>query len=501
MKKVIDFIRRYDMIITGDKVIAGISGGADSVCLFFVLLELKKEIGIELIAVHVNHGLRGEAADRDEEFVRNLCREYQVPLEVFAVNVESIAKKRKQSLEEAGRIVRREAFETTCRKYGGTKIALAHHQNDNAETLLMNLARGTGLKGLGGIRPVNGKFIRPLLCLSRGEIEAFLAEKNQEFCTDATNADTEYTRNRLRHLVIPVLEQQVNSQAVRHMNETMEYMREIQDYMEVQTQILYDKCVSRTGDSACLIHKSGLENHPDILKKMVIRRCMEEISGQIQDLGHIHIQAVLELFQKQPGRKLDLPYSLNAVRGYEGVRISKAEMMRDRRKGEGAEHIGRAVSKVQESGGDFAPVELKIPGETRVPEKNLTICCNIFPKSDKFLADDIPQNIYTKWFDYDIIKRSLLIRTRQCGDSITIDKAGHKQKLKAWFINEKIPADMRASKLLIADGSQIVWIPGHRMSSAYQISGKTRQILQIKIVTEEKKDGRDNSGFGIREGS
>lgn len=450
-------------------MIAGVSGGADSVCLFFVLLELRKTLEFDLVVVHVNHGIRGEAADRDEAFVRNLCEIHGVPLEVSSVDLVSIAKKRKQSLEEAGRMVRRERFEEARRKYAGTKIALAHHQNDNAETLLMNLARGTGLKGMGGIRPVNGMYIRPLLCMERTEIEAFLEERHQEFCTDETNAGIEYTRNKLRHLVVPVLETQVNSQAVRHMNETMEQMWELQDYIEEQTSIAYGRCVSEGENGTCLIKKESWSVCPEILKKRIVRRCLEEVSGQLRDWGQKHVRAVSELFEKQTGRRLDLPYSVQAVRSYEGVRLQNVSAL-----------LPEAFT-----------AELKIPGETFIPGKNLTICCNIFPKTDKFSANDIPQKIYTKWFDYDIIKKGLLIRTRQSGDMITIDSSGHSQKLKAWFINEKIPAEKRASMLLIADGSQIVWIPGHRMSSAYQISKNTQKILQIK-VTEEKKDGRDN---------
>ncbi len=189
MEKVRAYIEKYHMVGTEDHIIAGISGGADSVCLFFVLLELCPGLGVPFTAVHVNHGLRGAAADRDEAFVRELCGKYAVPLEVFRVDLESISKKRKQSLEECGRNIRREAFELVCAKCGGTKIALAHHQNDNAETLLWNLARGTGLAGLCGIRPVNGRYIRPLLCLNRREIEGFLEQRGGRLCTDETNQD------------------------------------------------------------------------------------------------------------------------------------------------------------------------------------------------------------------------------------------------------------------------------------------------------------------------
>ena len=176
LEKIKSFIAKQDMLEKEDCVIVGVSGGADSVCLLFVLLELQKSIGFQLAAVHVNHGLRGEEATRDENFVKKLCEEKGVPFVSYFENVELLAKKWKQSTEEAGRNFRRDCFEKTLKEMGGTKIALAHHKNDNVETFLWNLCRGTGLKGMRGILPVSGVWIRPLLCLSRKEIETYLEQ-------------------------------------------------------------------------------------------------------------------------------------------------------------------------------------------------------------------------------------------------------------------------------------------------------------------------------------
>ena len=468
MEKVRAYIEKYHMVGTEDHIIAGISGGADSVCLFFVLLELCPGLGVPFTAVHVNHGLRGAAADRDEAFVRELCGKYAVPLEVFRVDLESISKKRKQSLEECGRNIRREAFEQVCAKCGGTKIALAHHQNDNAETLLWNLARGTGLAGLCGIRPVNGRYIRPLLCLNRREIEAFLEQRGERFCTDDTNQDTEYTRNKLRHLVIPVLEKEVNSQAVRHMNEVTEQLLEVGEYMECCSEDAFRKYV-KTNETPnhFLVKKELWEREPEILCTMVLRRVLELAAGQARDIGRVHIRGVLELFRKQSGRSLDLPYAMRAVRTYGGVEVYPEQ-----------DSVPQAEKKAY---------PLRIPGETRVPDMGMTVFCKVFPKTMCFSMKEIPQKEYTKWFDYDIIGTPPCIRSRQGGDQIAIDRAGHRQKLKSWFINEKIPAKERSAIPCIASGSEILWIPGRRMSSAYQISSHTKQILQIEIVKEDDK--------------
>ena len=469
------------MLTCGDRVIAGVSGGADSVCLFLMLLELRKKIGFDLIAVHVHHGLRGEAADQDQQFVEALCEQHRIPLEIFRVNLESIAKKRKQSLEEAGRMVRREAFDSVCKKYGGNKIALAHHQNDNAETLLWNLSRGTGLDGLGGIRPVNGKFIRPLLCMNRKEIEEYLAKRKQSYCIDETNAGTDYTRNKLRHLVLPILEEQVNSAAVRHMNETMEQIWELQEYMQEQVEAAYQECVQEHFEKACWIQiqQKSFETFPELIKKMVIRKGMEQVGGKKRDLSHKHVDVMMELMNKQVGRTLDLPYEMHAKRNYEGIRLEK-----QRTYSFGEEKKAEIMQECM--------AELNIPGETILADRNLKLRCKILEKPKNLSIKDIPQKIYTKWFDYGIIKSSLYIRTRQAGDTIVIDEKGHQKKLKNWFVDEKIPKEVRDSQLLLAENNEILWVLGHRMSQAYQVKQSTKWILQIEVETYKSDGGKEN---------
>ena len=481
MKRIEKFIQKYHMLTCGDRVIAGVSGGADSVCLFLMLLELREKIGFDLIAVHVHHGLRGEAADQDQQFVEALCEQHRIPLEIFRVNLESIAKKRKQSLEEAGRMVRREAFDSVCKKYGGNKIALAHHQNDNAETLLWNLSRGTGLDGLGGIRPVNGKFIRPLLCMNRKEIEEYLAKRKQSYCIDETNAGTDYTRNKLRHLVLPILEEQVNSAAVRHMNETMEQIWELQEYMQEQVEAAYQECVQEHFEKACWIQiqQKSFETFPELIKKMVIRKGMEQVGGKKRDLSHKHVDVMMELMNKQVGRTLDLPYEMHAKRNYEGIQLEKR-----RTYSSGEEKKAEIMQECMS--------ELNIPGETILADRNLKLRCKILEKPKNLSIKDIPQKIYTKWFDYGIIKSSLYIRTRQAGDTIVIDEKGHQKKLKNWFVDEKIPKEVRDSQLLLAENNEILWVLGHRMSQAYQVKQSTKWILQIEVETYKSDGGKEN---------
>ncbi|MFR3390845.1 MAG: tRNA lysidine(34) synthetase TilS [[Clostridium] scindens] len=246
--KVKAYIEKYHMLDEKDKVIVGVSGGADSICLLFMLIELKKEMGLSVEAVHVHHGLRKEIGGSG----CGLCTEgmqrvgIELPLS-FYEDVKSFALYNKMSEEEAGRYVRRRIFKEVLKEAGGTKIALAHHQNDNAETLLWNLCRGCSLKGMGGIAPVDGVFIRPLLSLKREEIESYLVNRGISYCTDETNLEDGHTRNRIRNHVIPYLEEQVNERAVSHMSETMEQMRQLWKYVESETTRYAARCIKVSG--------------------------------------------------------------------------------------------------------------------------------------------------------------------------------------------------------------------------------------------------------------
>ena len=477
IKKAEQFIRKYNMIRENDVVAAGVSGGADSVCLLFVLCALREKLGFRIHVCHVNHCLRGEEAAADEEFVAGLCRDLDVPCRIFRENVELIARNRKQSLEEAGRDVRRAAFQEMCRTEGATKIATAHHRDDNAETVLLNIARGTGIKGLCGIRPVYGKWIRPLLCLSRSEIEEALKKENISWRTDATNEEDEYTRNRIRHNVLPVLCSQVNSGAAAHLDSLSRQAQEVWDYMDARTDEAWQRCVTDRADGL-LIAGSCFEKEAPAVRQFLIRRALSRTAGAERDIRSVHISAVEELFEKQPGRRLDLPFEVKAVRVYEGVEL-------DRVSGKSED---RGAKKKENS------VVINIPGETFFPDTGQRISCRILEDIKLDSVKEIPQKSYTKCFDYDIIKYSLSARTRRPGDYLVTGAGGERQKLKSYFINEKVPREQRDHILLIAEGNHILWIPGMRMSREYQVGEKTERILEIKI-TEEKKDVRDDQSF------
>ena len=463
LERVKQYIEKWHMLTSEDKVIIGISGGADSVCLVLILAELQKEIGFEMVGVHVNHGFRKEAADRDAVFTEKLCQRCGILCETYFENVELIAKKRKQSTEEAGREVRREFFAKAMQKHKGTKIALAHHQDDSAETMLIHLARGTGLRGLGGIAPVKGNVIRPLLCVRRKEIEKFLQAREEAYCIDDTNASDQYTRNRIRNHVLPYLEEQINPRAVEHMNETMEQIRQVQELLDTWTEQAWTTCVTQEVQGCCVDGKL-YTTLPEVIKPLLLKRVLARIATCEKDLEAIHIAKLQELFGKQSGRKIDLPYGMEAKRNYQGIVVyKKADLCK--------EIPEEVICDLSQEEANFS-------------WGNKTITCKIRS------ADSFEKN-GAEMFNCDIIKGNISFRTRREGDYITIHPDGRTQKLKSYLINEKIPQEQRDKLLLVAEGNHVLWIVGLRKSSAYQVHEDTRKILEINVY-EGEQNGRDN---------
>lgn len=480
-EKVFSYIEEHDILQAGDRVVAGISGGADSVCLLLVLQQFRKRVPIELAVVHVNHGIRPEAGE-DAAYVEELCHREGIPFYLRTVDVRGFASEKKCSQEDAGRRLRYKAFEELAAELGANKIAVAHNSNDRAETMLFHLFRGSGLKGLRGILPVRGKVIRPILCLERPEIETYLKEKNILWRMDSTNAGDDYARNRIRHHILPYAEREVFGGAVEHMSRTADLLAETESYLEEQTAAALEQClISRehknVGDDfiPCEDRKDGkagagerlvrvqlsaeafLRFHPVMQKRMLLA-LTEELSPTGKDIEAVHIRDVLALFTREGNRSISLPMGIKAHREY-------GRVMLERGNGEGREE------------------------QSAVPEMEFSA---FFVKN----GQEVPRNQYTKWFDYDKIKESPVIRFRQTGDFLTIaDGKGqmiHKS-LKDYMVTEKIPRRQRDSIPVLAEGNHVLWLIGYRISEYYKVDRNTKRVLQVKLKrdcecseTEEK---------------
>ncbi len=479
-------MNRYRMIEQGDTVVAGISGGADSVCLLFLLMEMQRQIPFKIEVVHVNHGIRQDAA-QDALFVGKLCKRLGVPFRLVEENVKERARENGTSEEEEGRKVRYQAFEQALGDRKG-KVGIAHNSNDRAETMLFHLFRGTGLTGASGIRPVNGKVIRPLLCLQRKEIEAWLWKKGIPFCTDSTNEQDIYTRNRIRHHVLAYAEREVCKGAVANMYRAAEQLFEAEEYISRQTKEALKRCVQVDGEQAVVeIRIPELFKEDEYLRGRVLLESIALAAGRRKDITAAHIKGVEALFRGTGSRELHLPYRLVVYKKYDLGMIKKRDEA-----GKDKAFLPLRENKVECEVTLPFPSSIYVPGLGRV---EFTLHCSkkvesteLFCGNTVFFCEDsqnIPEKTYTKWFDYDKITSAIVFRTRKSGDYFMIHNGMGRKSLQDYFVNEKVPRQDRDKIYLLAEGAHVIWIPGYRISEYYKVHKDTRMVLQVRAVDQE----------------
>ena len=487
------YIKKYQMIAPGDTVCVGLSGGADSVCLLLVLLELYGSgsgaagHSPKLMAVHVNHQLRGDAADADERFAGGLCEKYQIPLYKYRYPVAEIAAEKGIGTEEAGRLIRQEAYRDCLIRHGASVIALAHHANDRAETFLFHAARGTSLAGLAGIRPVQpfaltdgqseqsaektgrtASIIRPLLCVSREEIEAWLISRGQPWRTDETNLNESYTRNAIRHSVIPLLEKQINRQTVRHIAEVSSDLDEADRFLREEALRRAAQYVQQSGQ--CVRVLASIEEQPAVLQGYILLDVLERAGGSRKDLGREQVRQLRELFRLHTGKQTDLPYGLCAAKEAEGIRIFRRK-----------DKVAAADKNIRKTP-DPVPVAgagTYIWGRWRFRVRILEAAAADEFRETYVSKRAVPRKKYTKWMDCDKINGILCIRSRLEGDRMVVNAQGGSRKLKDYLIDEKIPREERNDIPLLASGRQVLWVVGHRISEEIKVTERTKHILEI----------------------
>ena len=458
------YMRQNHMARPGDGVLVGLSGGADSGGLLLVLWKLRETFQISLRALHVHHGLRGAEADRDAAFSRMLCERLEVPFYEFRIDAAKEALDRKCSVEEAGRQARYRLYEETALAWekemcpdltsenaGGKEavaarvhIATAHHADDNAETVLFNLFRGSGLTGLSGIAPVRGRIIRPLLWAQRSEIQTWLRQQGQDWVEDSTNQESEYSRNWLRNELLPAVEERLNAQAVRHIDQAGRRIRQADAYLEEGAEEWLQKHAPDGKADA-----GALAEQAEIVQGYIVRRLFLKSKMPLRDVTETHVQAVRELLYQGTGKSISLPHGFRAVNIYGFLEV-------------------RPLSHPGERKGGL------LPG---IQNENL-LQMHTFPCEN---GDEFPKNQYTKWFDYDKINVGLSIRYRKNGDYLTLSGGG-KKKLRRYMIDEKIPENERDRIPVLADGDHVLWVVGYRISDYYKITDETEHILEAEVI-------------------
>ncbi|WP_231160509.1 tRNA lysidine(34) synthetase TilS [Clostridium botulinum] len=461
IEKVIHTIKQNNMFEVGDKVVVAVSGGPDSICLLHILYKLKEKIGISIVAAHINHCLRGEEADKDEEYVRKFCENLNVQCFVKKEDVHKISKDRGISCEMAGREVRYDFFSEVLNNVRANKIAVAHNANDQAETILMRMLRGTGLEGLIGIRAVRDNiFVRPIIDITRDEIEDYCYVNNLNPRIDKTNLENIYTRNKIRLELIPYIQKNFNSDVIEVLNRFSDTVKIDNDYLNKVSLEKYNKYCKGEKDKV-IIKEEVFKEHEAILTR-VIRMALKELKGNLNNFDKGHIYDIIDIQKKSTGKFIMLPKNIRVLNNYGDVNLYKNNNKINIDKGKQEYNLVINKENILDNG-------LKI---------TLDIINNV--EDTKFDKSSL-----IKYFDYDKINRDIKLRYRNNGDKfVPLGMKGTK-KLKDLFINLKIPKEKRDIIPLIVFDDEISWIVGYRISDKFKINKNTKRILKIKIEREE----------------
>ncbi|WP_094549117.1 tRNA lysidine(34) synthetase TilS [Petroclostridium xylanilyticum] len=456
-------INKYSMFQNGDKIVVGVSGGPDSVCLLHVLNLLKDEYQIKLYAAHLNHQLRGQAAEQDAAYVKELCEKLQVPVYIKSVDIRQLSKERAISEEVAGREERYAFFFKIARQVGARKIAVAQNMNDQAETVLMRFIRGTGLEGLSGIKPVREDgVVRPLLETGREAIEQYCQENGLNPRLDETNLKSIYTRNKIRLDLIPYIIKEHNSGFIQTAAKTAELIREDNDFIKDFVNNMIEKQL-RADSKGIYIPVTFLLNQHLAIQRRVIRKAIDILKGNTANIEYKHIEEIVQMVNgkntgKNIGKALDLPEGLRMEIVYNDV------------------YLFRKGDSDKKNNSFYYP--LKLDQQIFIKEINMTVTAYVSAKEN---LKNIELNDFTKAFDYNVINEEIYIRNRLPGDKFTPLGMDGTKKLKDFFIDLKVPRNKRDKVPIVATDKDILWVVGYRINDKYKCTNKTADVLIIQF--------------------
>ena len=454
MKTLVATVRRQKLFKTGETVLVAVSGGADSVALLDVLAQLADE-RLQLVVAHLNHGLRGAASDEDEEFVRRLAARYRLPFEFRRVEVAALARDCRLSLEEAGRRARYAFFAETAVARGAQSIALAHHLDDQAETVLIRLLRGAGgagLSAMGSLSP--GALKRPLLPVSRLEIEQYLKSRGLTYRNDATNADTAILRNSIRHELIPFLKR-YNPKVSQRLAATAEILAGDEELLERMTDAAYAR-LARRQPSAVELDLEAAAGEPRALRLRLYRRALLELRGDLKHIGLAHLQAIERLaLSERPSGRLKLPGDCLVARSYGTLSFQSAADPLD---------VGWQLAVAGE--GDYL-----LPAGGRLLVE-LVPCPGRLDPGSPAVAYLCPEAAPFPW----------LLRGYTPGDRFRPLGMSGEQKVKELFINRKIALKLRSGIPLLVSGGRILWVVGVRMAHDARVKAAAGMVLRVEIL-------------------
>lgn len=497
LKKVCSYIEEQHMIEKGDRIVLGVSGGADSVALLVVMSQLRERYDLTLYVVHIDHGIREEAL-QDAAYVRQLCEWYEIPFYLFSVDIPAMAKKEKRTEEEMGRRFRYQQFYQVMRQEQADRLAVAHHMGDQAETVLFHLVRGSDLSGMAGMRPVsevtdvmayeNGvvpsqgrkTVLRPLLSCTKEEITGWLMQQKVQWREDRTNQDNTYTRNQIRNVVLPLLSQ-MNEGAQRHIAEFAIQAAEYEKFFQKAVRAYMDQRV-HWGSQVCDTDRFLLGQQDRILSYAVIYEMITFVCGVRRDITREHVQAVYGLLQRQSGRRIALPYQTEAEVSQSLLRIHTDQYT-------GINDSWRcAVSLTDLLACGLPGQVIDLPWGGRLVVQVWSMQERSEAQRSELISEARNEkNIYTKFFDCATIKDTLYVRTPEKEDYFILNARGEHKKLTRHFMDQKLPLWERGRQIVVAEGHEVLWVVGGRRCETYRIDDNTKNVLVLMYEGEKNE--------------
>ncbi|SHI96087.1 tRNA(Ile)-lysidine synthase [Geosporobacter subterraneus DSM 17957] len=456
LKKFLETIEKNQLVEKKQGVVLGISGGPDSVTMLHLFWRIREDYQLRLYAVHLNHQFRGEAADQDAVYVEELCRRFGIPCYCFREDIQAYSKEKGISFEEGGRERRYQLFEKVLTTNQAQRIAVAQNLDDQAETVLMRLMRGAGIEGLGAMDYKRGEhIIRPLLNISRKEIEDYCQKYQLQPRIDQTNFQSIYTRNRIRLELIPYIEKYFNPGIKETLSRTAKLMREDTDFILSASKGLYKQIALKAGDEIHILTGPLQDNHP-ALQKRVLREAILQLDGTIKNIGAVHVEQLIELMdQGKSGSTLDLPNEINVLRDYGKLCFRRKKNHKNK---------------------DLFEYPLKIGENIEIEKLNMVFLAEELPRGFK---DSLKGGSMVQYFDLDKVHGDMIVRNRKEGDKFAPLGIRGTKKLKEFMIDEKVSREKRDQIPLICDQGGIMWVVGYRMSERYKVDKDTKRVLRI----------------------
>lgn len=462
-------IHRYGMFSRGDRVGIALSGGPDSMALLHLLFGIAGDQGISLVILHMNHGMRGEESDSEEYFVRDTGGAMGIPVVSRFVSIPAVKKERGGSWEEVARDERYAFFEDMTREQGLNRIALGHTMNDQAETVLINLFRGSGPEGLKGIPPVRNIYVRPLIDISRDEVIEFLRREEISFVTDRSNRDEGFLRNRIRASLIPELQKSYNSSIVAGLTRMADIIREEDDFMKRRADEVMERNGFTFDGGVAEISAERFRVLHEAIQRRIVKIILEHFAPSNKGVGYSHVMAVLDAVRgDNPGAELILPFDIHLSREYDDIRVYST---REAARGEGPSAAG-----VEKSVKEFS-YSLDIPGSVHIAEIGRTVKAGFINRRDIDFSSRL-----VAFLDYGSLCPPLHVRSVREGDRMVPLGMKGSKKVKDIFVDEKIPRRSRRAVPILVDGESILWVGGMKVSERAKITDVTEKVVKIEII-------------------